>query len=172
MATAKNRKVGTVETVASLGNTITGKVVGQKVKNRSGKVVDSVAWREFSFETPDGPSSGINILLRTGQGSVEVTCFGDTVEAFKDRVFFDPESFGWAEFVAPKIGDFVLLRGVHTRKWKKLTKSSNPALKQGFWAPGFRVLDPADIQVRPRPEKPSLEELRTRIAAAKRHGAV
>jgi hypothetical protein len=169
--TQRNPKIGTVETVVELGNTLVGKVIGQKIKDR-GKVVDTVAWRKFKFTTPDSDGIGINILLHTGQGMVEVTVFGEAVDAFIDRVFFDPENFGWVEFIAPNIGDYVLLRGVHTRKWKKLTRSSNPALKKGFWAPGFRVLDPVDIQVRPRPEKPSLEEVRTRNAAAKRTKAI
>jgi hypothetical protein len=176
MGSAKSPKVGTIETCPEMGNTLVGEVIVQKLKNKKGQVTDRVAWRLFNFSTDEGPAagSGIMILVKSVKhGMVEVTLFGDCVAAFSERMYFDPESFGWREFKAPEIGEFVRLGGAYTRKFKKLTKSSNPELKKGFWATGFRVLDPTEIHSMPKPEKPAnLAELQKREAAAKRNGAV
>jgi hypothetical protein len=176
MASSKSVKVGTIETAPELGNSLVGEVIPQKLKNKQGKVVDRVAWRLFNFATDEGPAagSGIMILVKSAKhGMIEVTLFGDCVSAFSEHMYFDPESFGWKEFKAPNIGEFVRLGGAYTKKFKRLEKSSNPELKKGFWATGFRVLDPAQIKAMPRPEKPAnLAELQKREAAAKRTGAV
>lgn len=172
----KSPKVGEIVTASELGNSLVGEVIPQKFKNEQGKVVERVAWRLFHFSTDEGPNtgSGIMILVKSPRhGMIEVTLFGDCVAAFSEHMYFDPESFGWREFKAPDIGEFVKLNGAYTKKFKKLEKSSNPELKKGFWALGFRVLDPADIRSMPKPAKPAnLAELRKREMAAKRNGAI
>lgn len=168
MTTKRNPKVGTIETLPHKGTECRGQIMAQRDKDDN-----PVAWREFNFTDRKSKETkyAISLLVAVeGLGTVEVTCFGTKCyDAFAEKMFLHPTTVQWEEFKSPEIGDFVRLTGTFNRKFKKLTKSKNPALKAGFWATGFKVLSPTDIVIRKAPPKPkNLEALKAAQARLKK----